>query len=266
MLEPTRRIPSLCGKTPTTASSISMTWFSQAPRTAAWTDVSSSRVTGPSKQCQRRTPYPAQQRPRSSNANTSHGRLFNINCEKTKKEQTLNKDMIPGQPWILDDRESAKNSLFREIDSAISWYITKKNRRRRLARMLRTTAILFSLVGISIPIIEPLVAQLDIRWGYLLFGFAGATILVDNTFGISTGWSRYVPAALELAELKRKLELEALKLDTLESTEESRWELLERGCELYWKIIQEETEQWLKDNTESTNDTKNTIKSWAIKS
>jgi hypothetical protein len=125
--------------------------------------------------------------------------------------------------WKAGDSEAALGDLYdfviKECDSAISWYYTKKNSKKRLGLWLRSLAILSVGVAGLIPLLSELLTRIQNRagqpvfiispgWATVALAVAGFLIALDRFGGYTSGWVRYVRTAQALTRLKGDFHLD----------------------------------------------------------
>ncbi len=100
---------------------------------------------------------------------------------------------------------------------AIKWYYQRKAGKARLSFVLRFCTILFTAFGGLVPIAssafvpQPYQMQVN-QLGYLAVGLAGLFLALDRFTGSSSGWMRYISAAMKLETLLEEFRLDWLKL------------------------------------------------------
>lgn len=118
---------------------------------------------------------------------------------------------LVGRPFPLGDwGEPAErlDELYQWVeDGALrvaAWYLADRVWKRRLARVLRATATLASVVAAALPLLD-LVGVLDngAGWGYLALLLAVGCVAADWSFGLTSGWMRDVATA---QAVQRRLE------------------------------------------------------------
>jgi hypothetical protein len=120
---------------------------------------------------------------------------------------------LPALSWKPEDFGSSLNAVReyveREALRQVAWYYAKKKWKMRMSSALRVSAIAFFTLGGLIPLIKAtfptsaLTAAATSRFdfgqlGYLLIGIGAASIALDRFFGYSSGWIRYITAALAI--------------------------------------------------------------------
>lgn len=125
------------------------------------------------------------------------------------RDRNLIDSESPDIDWSTGDLRSHMEQLCswaeRQASGAVAWYYKRKEPKRRGSRGLRLGAILFLSVGALIPLL--VAAGLLDRVpgpssvgsvGYVAFGLGAACIAIDKLFGLSSGWMRFVSAAMAI--------------------------------------------------------------------
>jgi hypothetical protein len=178
------------------------------------------------------------------------------------------KDNLTNPPPPLDwSPEKVAESLHKTYVQAITiagvskdWYARASRDKKRGARAIRVLSILLGALAALFPTIGELLPTLGIHldigagWTVVLFGMAGALLLLDRFFGFTSGWMRYIVAELQLKQI-----MEEFQLDW--ETERAGWEgknpskaqalqLLAR-CKAFVSqvntIVREETDAWVQE-------------------
>ncbi|QKW24340.1 SLATT domain-containing protein [Kitasatospora sp. NA04385] len=139
---------------------------------------------------------------------------------------------------------------------AIDWYRRDRVWKRRWARLLRFSAAVFTVGGVTAPLVS-LTDRLPhaMEWGYTGLALAAAALLADRAFGLTSGWMRDVSTS---QALQRRLE--AFQFDwasecvreVLGPTEGTAGEaaerclgVLRRFCEDVSDMVRTETSEWM---------------------
>ncbi|MFF4653195.1 SLATT domain-containing protein [Streptomyces sp. NPDC001380] len=139
---------------------------------------------------------------------------------------------------------------------AVDWYLRDRAWKRRAARSLRLVAAVAAACGAGLPLLGLTgVWRGAAPWGYVLFVLAGACVVADRAFGLTSGWMRDVSTA---QALQRRLE--AFQFDwasecvreVLGPTEGTAAEaaerclgVLRRFCEDVSDMVRSETAEWM---------------------
>lgn len=136
---------------------------------------------------------------------------------------------------------------------AMIWYARQKEGKKWWGQRLRMAAILLtSLAGITPMIVQLFVA--DQRWSLLasVFAVTAATCVgLDNYFGASSGWMRYVSAYLELNSRLEALQFgwARLALASAGAPKEQRlsalMDLLQGFIIGVNEVVRQETQEWM---------------------
>jgi hypothetical protein len=112
--------------------------------------------------------------------------------------------------WKDEDIEDSLIKLRQYVEAEaqgqIDWYYAKKTPKARLSSGLRLASILLTVIGGLVPIVKATLpagamAKLPFDFseaGYLLIGLAAGCFGLDRFFGVSSGWIRYITAAMAL--------------------------------------------------------------------
>jgi SMODS and SLOG-associating 2TM effector domain 2 len=130
---------------------------------------------------------------------------------------------FPNEPGH-DDNAKAKyiHDIYQyagqKADEAISWYLSKKTGKQRMAQILRFAAIVLTTVGGLIPLViashvlpAPGNAAPAIEYGqfgYIALALAGACVFLDKFFGFSSGWMRYITTAMKLQRMREEFNVD----------------------------------------------------------
>src|SRR5581483_7884407 len=95
-----------------------------------------------------------------------------------------------------------------EADKATAWYWRNKRWKARCSRLIQISALILTALAGLFPVVAYLLKQM--RWPYpsesglwssLFVGIAAALIGLNRTFGLSSGWTRYVLTATSIRKL-----------------------------------------------------------------
>ena len=169
--------------------------------------------------------------------------------------------------WKPEDVEASLETLYGYVEAEavrqINWYYRKKKLKAFMSRNLRLAAILLTGAGGLIPIIGaffntdqkpgPLPIPLG-QLGYVLLALAGGLVLFDRYFGFSTGWMRYITAALKLERSLGEFRLEWARLNAQRTgnppTPEQAEELIQLCCRFSSYVrtqVEQETYDWVRE-------------------
>ena len=179
-------------------------------------------------------------------------------------------DLMPGDPADLMGRalplgdwaEPAErlHELYRWVEAGAlataSWYLVDRAWKRKVARILRTVAVVGAVVGGGLPLLDLTgVVGRVAPWGYLALLLGVACLAVDRFFGVTAGWMRDVATA---QAVQRRLQ--ALQFDwasesvreVLGPTEGTAGEaaerclsVLRRFSEDVTELVRAETADWM---------------------
>lgn len=171
-------------------------------------------------------------------------------------------DLLDDLCWWTD--EETKDSLNRIYEHAqriskesVIWYIKAKNRKRRWARLLRFFAVCAVGTAGVVPVLAMILENsksalaFNSAWASVLFGVAGLLVGVDKFFGLSSAWSRYADAELQIQAMRHRFELEwqigKASLCGDEPACEEVIEMLKKAKRFVAEVdnvIKRETDQW----------------------
>ena len=168
------------------------------------------------------------------------------------------------------DEENPKASLenafhwaVKQAEKDVGWYIRKIPWKKRPSQILRLTAIAFSIIGALIPIIgatKPMAGYDISNWGYVFVALAFALVWTDKTFGITSGWIRFINTQMALERAIRHLKIDWTDLLVVgarkEGTEglnqqrliEKQMVLLKLFLQKVSDLVQRETEDWAQES------------------
>ncbi len=173
--------------------------------------------------------------------------------------------------WNPLDPQASVEAFRRYAESrarwAIDWYQQRKRSKARLSRFLRLIAILGTGAGGLVPVLVSTglfdragagAVELQLheahvnQFGYLAIGLAALAMAFDRFFGSSSGWMRYITAAMELETQLEKFQFEWAKLvAALAGEPPSKTQIedmLNRIAEFgdsVQAVIENETRQWV---------------------
>lgn len=134
-------------------------------------------------------------------------------------------------------------------DAHAAWYRRKKRFSQSLSKSLRILSLIFVVSGGIFPVIAQMENLLPVQAGYVLLALSGACLLFDRVLGISTGWARYMTAALELEALAEAFRAEALLIEVKndETAHLALMELCRQFTENVNRVVLSETTKWVHD-------------------
>lgn len=141
-----------------------------------------------------------------------------------------------------------------EAQKQIDWYFRKMKVKSQVSTALRFAAIGFVVLGGLAPVVKATLAPDTIdrlpydfaEAGYLLIGIAAGCVALDRFFGFSTGWIRYITAALALEKSLEEFRMEwARNIARLRGGPPNELELdrLLLTCETFSLAIRSQVEQ-----------------------
>jgi hypothetical protein len=104
----------------------------------------------------------------------------------------------------------------KQVTEAIEWYLAKKQSKAWLSKWLRLFTILFGVIGGLIPLLyasgalgkDPIIGM----YGYVFIASAGACVVFDKFFGVTSPWLRYMQSALSLQQLLGEMRIDWVQL------------------------------------------------------
>ena len=120
------------------------------------------------------------------------------------KKRDIQPAVFPALDWAIGQRvaslTSLRNYAAQEAEEAASWYDRKRPSKRFMARVLRFSAILLTGLAGLIPLIGKWketngVPSIDPILSGVFVGIAGIAIVLDQFFGFSSAWVRYMKAS-----------------------------------------------------------------------
>ncbi len=124
-------------------------------------------------------------------------------------------DLAPGAladlSWEPDQARESINAVYlfvlAKATGAIDWYIDAKRWKKRFATYLRLGAILLTAAGGILPILSQLITRDSGRpliapaWASVILAVAATLVVLDQFFGFSSGWIRYISTELRVQKL-----------------------------------------------------------------
>ena len=151
---------------------------------------------------------------------------------------------------LLELRRYVENEAQRQI----AWYYANKTWKSRISITLRFVAILLFVMGGLVPIVKATLLPETTRnlpfdfgqAGYLLIGIAAGCVGLDRYFGYSTGWIRYITAAMAIEKSLEEYRMEwARNISKLRGAppNEQQLDQLIQTCETFSLAIKTQVEQ-----------------------
>jgi conflict system pore-forming effector with SLATT domain len=175
-----------------------------------------------------------------------------------KPERNIQGMFLPllKQPEQPEELEELYKAVVKKGREAMLWYAVRKEANKKWGRRLRLLAILLTALASITPIIvqllpnEQKLQQLNLLAS--VFAVMGATCVgLDNYFGASSGWMRYVSAYQEINSRLEALQLGWVRLAlavpaaTKEQRLSSLMDLLQGFIISVSEIIKQETQDWM---------------------
>jgi hypothetical protein len=128
-------------------------------------------------------------------------------------------DELLNLSWKEPDLEVSLAVLRRYVESEaqrqIDWYLSKKARKAHASATLRFVGIVLFVAGGLVPIVKATLPNVTRslpfdfgQAGYLLIAVAAGGAALDRFFGYSTGWIRYITAALAIEKSLEEFRME----------------------------------------------------------
>ncbi len=168
--------------------------------------------------------------------------------------------------WDEHDRHAFLMRLYEwTIENAqkqIDWYDRKRKPKRILSQWLLGIAVLLGGIGILCPLIDAACKNCELTFfdcsvsflhlGYIVIALAGIIILFDRTYGISTGWMRFMKTQMTLEQSLKEFCLDWAKAVSVKVPEgkmdEHQQELLSSLRDFTHKVealVISETNAWI---------------------
>lgn len=137
------------------------------------------------------------------------------------KKRDLKTDALNGWTW---NAEQPVDSLNRLRDACIGfaadvvdWYNREKNQKRRIAKLLRSSAIVIAGISALLLLCSQREDTISPGWATAAIIVAGTLVAIDRFFGYTNAWIRFIESAHEIRVLLR-----GFRLDWEQQA--SRWE------------------------------------------
>lgn len=143
-----------------------------------------------------------------------------LNTQKSTNIEAANPGSFTWRPG--EASESLAHLLTyveQEAASTIAWYWRNKRWKAKCSRLIQISAIVLTALAGIFPVVAYLLKEM--KWPYpsesglwasLFVGVAAALIGIDRTFGLSSGWTRYVLTATALRKLLEEFRLDCALL------------------------------------------------------
>lgn len=137
-----------------------------------------------------------------------------------------------------------------------NWYRRKKRGLQFISKTLRLFAIAFITAGGIVPLLAQTGLPVPAEFGYVLLALGGACLLADRIFGVSSGWARYMVAAMDIEGLAEVFRARAVELESGSSPDCA--DLIMSLCKDFTvsinEVISAETDVWVKDFSNSRDE------------
>lgn len=146
--------------------------------------------------------------------------------------------------WVVDN---AKDQ--------IRWYDRKRPHKRLWSQGTRIITLLLFGLGIVCPLVATGQEGGGINYlkmGYVMMASAGAIVLFDKFFGLSTGWMRFMETQLKLEESLKEFYHDWALLELQDNPADkhlNKLEALKRFTMDVEKLVQRETRSWANEFT-----------------
>lgn len=100
------------------------------------------------------------------------------------------------------------NFLYHEslstADTTIQWYLSYRKQKGEVAKFIRISAIVLFVASTLMPLVTAWQKSDELLYlGYILASLGGGLLFIDQYYGYSTSWVRFVLTGKDLEELKR---------------------------------------------------------------
>jgi hypothetical protein len=117
--------------------------------------------------------------------------------------------------WSPERRTESLSKVYAHADAyardAEEWYARQRRVKRISGTLLRAAAICLGAAAAIVPILAQIYTdggkpRIAPAWASVALGVAAALVVVDLTFGFSTGWMRFIATELRLTQLRHDFE------------------------------------------------------------
>ncbi|HLK93179.1 MAG TPA: SLATT domain-containing protein [Polyangia bacterium] len=164
--------------------------------------------------------------------------------------------------WRGDDWAKSLEALYGAVEaralSSIKWYMNARRSHSLWSKLLRGATLLFAVAGTLVPLVDAINGRqkwvsFEIgQWGYVCFAIAGAFVLIDRYFGLSSAWMRFSSTGLILQRELRRFQLDwasafaSVSGDNLAPADAEKFlDLLKRFSATVEDEIERETNTWI---------------------
>ncbi len=142
-------------------------------------------------------------------------------------DQIWRGDIQPGEAGAIDWQQQDPNASIarllayveREADKAAAWYWRNKRWKATCSRLIQISALVLTALAGIFPVAVYLFKDSKWinsvnsgLWSSLFVGIAAALIGLDRTFGLSSGWTRYVLTATSIRRLLEEFRMDCVLL------------------------------------------------------
>jgi hypothetical protein len=148
-----------------------------------------------------------------------------------------------------------------QTTQAINWYLKRKGPISLISKGLRFAAIVLGTIGGLLPLLPaPLMAawlgpeapNANAQFGYVFLALAGAFVLSDKLFGVSSNWMRYMTTVMALKRHQAEFEMDwarlLLDVEGNQPSADQQKNMLDRLTDFRLKVVgemEQETHAWV---------------------
>lgn len=143
--------------------------------------------------------------------------VFMSRKDHGKPSEDIEFTEITGLDWAPDKAEASVRALaelaISHARTAISWYLHRKIGERRGARITRLAAIIFVMIAGLVPLIGEIfqikeTPWINPLWSSVALVLAASSVGLDQFFGFSSGYMRYLMAEMQLQRISHDFVIE----------------------------------------------------------
>jgi hypothetical protein len=117
--------------------------------------------------------------------------------------------------WSSEPPTESLSTVYAHADGyarqAEEWYARQRRVKRISGTLMRAAAICLGAVAAILPILAQIFTEdgkppIEPAWASVALGLAAALVVVDLTFGFSSGWMRFIATELRLTQLRHDFE------------------------------------------------------------